>query len=83
MDINIPFLTPIINNITDFFILLLVLIYITLFFIIQYYIIKLYIWVGENIFKYFPFVKNFLENHLWNENTTKKSTPKPQVEDTQ
>lgn len=81
MEITIPFLTPIVNNITDFFILLFVLIYIALFFIIQYYLIKVYIWIGENLFKYFPFVKDFLDNHLWGKTKTQKSNPKPQMED--
>jgi hypothetical protein len=76
MDINIPFLTPFINNLTDFFILLFVIIYLILFFVIQYYLVRLYIWLGTFLSEYFPIVKEFLTNHL-GDNSPSSTSNKP------
>lgn len=51
---------------------LIVLAFILLFFAVQFYLVKFYIWVGENLYKFYPLMSEFLGYHLFNDEKSSK-----------
>lgn len=57
-DIDFSWLYGMVDGITNFFILVFVIIYAIMFFIIQYYLIKLYLYLGKSVYNITIFLKS-------------------------